>query len=141
MSVCLGRFPEHSWGQWVPYDPIHERHWMYRRECNLMGCAAVEYAHELKASESIVMPEGTDPEGEPDIATGLQKATLEAFWRQAGSTGRSHLVMLRTNGLFVDRSVCGNIRRAAWLPETPKVSRCGSCRRIARFYRVMGSKT
>ena len=45
---CLGKFEMHSWSHWVPFDPIHELKWGYRRDCQLLGCSAIEYVQDLK---------------------------------------------------------------------------------------------
>lgn len=63
---------------------------------------------------------------------------IEAVWRQAGTTGRVHLVIRGNNGLL-SREVCGNVGLAAWVPETRGCSRCRSCKRIARRYKVVTS--
>ncbi len=63
MSICLGRFKEHSWDLWHAYDAIHERSWIFRRACQLSGCPAVEYAHEVQAvGPTIQRLDGSDPE-------------------------------------------------------------------------------
>ena len=66
--------------------------------------------------------------------------TLRHDWRQAGTTGRAHLVarLQRERGFAYARlSACGVVRLAAWMPEGD-ATRCGLCRRLAEQARRRG---
>lgn len=66
--------------------------------------------------------------------------SLRHDWRQAGTTGRAHLVarLPREWGLAYARlSYCGVMRTDAWMPEGD-ATRCGLCRRLAEQARRRG---
>lgn len=65
--------------------------------------------------------------------------SLRYDWRQAGTTGRAHLVArLRERGFAYARlSYCGVMRTDAWMPEGD-ATRCGLCRRLAAQARRRG---
>lgn len=66
--------------------------------------------------------------------------SLRHDWRQAGTTGRAHLVarLQRERGFaYAHLSVCGTVRLAAWVPEGD-AARCGLCRRLAEQARRRG---
>lgn len=70
--------------------------------------------------------------------------TLRHDWRQAGTTGRAHLVarlpLLRPARGFrrASMSACGMVRLAAWVPEGEAV-RCGLCRRLEQRAQARGT--
>lgn len=67
--------------------------------------------------------------------------TLRHDWRQAGTTGRAHLVARLTwpsgRTSLAKASACGVVRFAAWGPEGD-ATRCGLCRRLAEQARRRG---
>ena len=66
--------------------------------------------------------------------------SLRHDWRQAGTTGRAHLVarLQRERGFtYASMSACGMVRLAAWVPEG-NATRCGLCRRLAEQARRRG---
>lgn len=68
-------------------------------------------------------------------------SSLRHVWRQAGTTGRAHLVAVLPSPLgsyLASMSACGMVRHAAWVPERD-ATRCGLCRRLARQAEARGA--
>lgn len=56
----------HIWTHWMPFDPtvieIKELKYHYRRECNVLGCGAKEFAVDVAPTgETFSSPDGSYP--------------------------------------------------------------------------------
>lgn len=71
-------------------------------------------------------------------------------WRQAGVTGRAHLVRCLDyrpvpsgpvyGSYAASVSECGLVRDAVWILETPASQRCGLCRRLEKLRKKTPSR-
>jgi hypothetical protein len=76
--------------------------------------------------------------------------TTRCYWRQAGTTGRAHLVQQLDyrpvpsgpvcGSYAAPISECGTVRDAAWAPVTSTSQRCGLCRRIEKLRKKAPSR-
>lgn len=69
------------------------------------------------------------------------QVSTEHYWRQAGTTGRAHLVRRMAHPLGhypATISECGVVRGAVWVSED-KAARCGLCRRLVELAATRGA--